>query len=85
MINITKHSGIYTLKVKQNLKMSLDDAWNYFSKFHTLDLRCDFYDFLTQTNPLFIVLIFILLRHSNTHCVYYTKAIIKRGNDRIHC
>ena len=31
MINITKHSGIYTLKVKQNLKMSLDDAWNYFS------------------------------------------------------
>ena len=31
MIDITKHSGTYTLKVKQDLKMSLEDAWNYFS------------------------------------------------------
>ena len=31
MIDITKHSGIYTLKVKQDLKMSLEDAWSFFS------------------------------------------------------
>ena len=31
MISFSQHSGIYTLKVKQNLKMSLDEAWNFFS------------------------------------------------------
>jgi ligand-binding SRPBCC domain-containing protein len=31
MINITKHSGIYTLKVKQSLMMTLDEAWSFFS------------------------------------------------------
>ena len=31
MISFSQHSGIYTLKVKQNIKMSLDEAWNFFS------------------------------------------------------
>ena len=31
MIEFSKHSGIYTIKVKQNIKMTLNDAWNFFS------------------------------------------------------
>ncbi len=31
MVNITKHSGIYTLKVEQFLPISLDKAWDFFS------------------------------------------------------
>ncbi|WNW00822.1 SRPBCC family protein [Tenacibaculum sp. HL-MS23] len=31
MINFKKHSGIYTLETQQELKMSLDKAWDYFS------------------------------------------------------
>lgn len=31
MIEFRKHSGIYTLKVKQNIKLSLSEAWDFFS------------------------------------------------------
>lgn len=31
MVEFSYHSGIYTLKVKQELKMSLDKAWSFFS------------------------------------------------------
>ena len=31
MIEFSKHSGIYTIKVKQNIKMTLNDAWDFFS------------------------------------------------------
>ncbi len=31
MITIEKHSGIYTLQVKQELPISLEDAWEFFS------------------------------------------------------
>lgn len=31
MINFKKHSGIYTLETQQELKMSLDKAWCFFS------------------------------------------------------
>lgn len=31
MVTITKHSGIYTLKVKQQLPISLDEAWEFFA------------------------------------------------------
>lgn len=30
-IKITKHSGIYTLKVRQELSTGMADAWNFFS------------------------------------------------------
>ncbi len=30
-MNITKHSGIYSFTVKQNLQLSLNEAWNFFS------------------------------------------------------
>ena len=31
MITIEKHSGIYTLQVRQELPISLEDAWEFFS------------------------------------------------------
>lgn len=31
MMNFKSHSGIYTLETQQELKMSLDKAWDYFS------------------------------------------------------
>lgn len=31
MIDISKHSGIYTLKAKQKLPLSRDEAWNFLS------------------------------------------------------
>lgn len=31
MIEIKKHSGIYTLKAQQRLNISLEEAWNFFS------------------------------------------------------
>ena len=31
MIKFTSHSGINTLKVRQDLNMSIDEAWDFFS------------------------------------------------------
>jgi len=31
MLEFSQHSGIYTLKAKQDLKISLDEAWDFFS------------------------------------------------------
>ena len=36
MIEFRKHSGIYTLKVKQNIKLSLSEAWDFFFFFKNI-------------------------------------------------
>lgn len=36
MVEITKHSGIYTLRVMQKLPIGLPEAWDFFSSPHNL-------------------------------------------------
>ena len=38
MINIRKHSGIYTLEASQELDLSISEAWEFFSSPHNLIL-----------------------------------------------
>lgn len=38
MINIAKHSGIYTLTAKQTIPVSLEQAWSFFSSPKNLNL-----------------------------------------------
>ena len=37
MIQFKKHSGIYTLTTKQELNVSLEEAWNFFSSPENLE------------------------------------------------